>query len=193
MMQHESAVLILYRIPPEDRTPYVNLYLPKGMIWVEQEGWVLGDADGFYVGIRPIGPYRWMEIWEENLVEGWLLRVEGHEVGLVLEAEEAEAAGAFANFCEEMTAPRLDLSGWPEPGRVRFESIRGHELEITCDGPHRVDGAEIDYASWPLYEAPGVEAPLGAGRVVFSRGEEHLELDFGVDPDRPMLPMRVIG
>jgi hypothetical protein len=193
MMQHESTVLVLYRIPPEDPTPYVNLYLPRGVTWMEKAGWVLGDAGAFYVGIRPVGRYRWEEIWEENHLDGWLLRVEGRDVGLALEAEEARSVGGFRNFCEEIGGPRLDLREWPEPGRVRFESIRGHELDMVYDGPHRVDGDEIDYGAWPLYEAPGVEAQPGTGRIVFRRGAERLDLDFEVDPERPMLPMRVIG
>ena len=193
MMQHESALLVLYRIPPEDPAPYVNLYLPRAVTWAEKEGWVLGDAGAFYVGLRPIGPYRWQEIWEENHLDGWLLRIEGRDVGLALEAVEGGAVGGFQHFCEEIAGPRLDLTGWPEPGRVRFESIRGHELDLVYDGPHRVDGDEIDYETWPLYEAPGVQAPLGAGRVMFRRGNERLELDFEVDPEKPMLPMRVIG
>jgi hypothetical protein len=194
MTQHESAIVVLYRIPPEDRAPYVNLYLPKGLVWVAQEGWLLGDGGTFYVGIRPIGNYRWLEILEEPLIDGWLIRIEGSDVvGLALEAEEAEEVGTFEAFCEEMGRPRLDLSGWPEQGRVRFDTRRGHRLEITYDGPHRVDGIEIDYEAWPLYEAPGVEAALGTGRVAFHRGAKRLELDFGVDSKSPMLPMRVIG
>ncbi len=66
-------------------------------------------------------------------------------------------------------------------------------ITAVPDGPHRVDGQEIDYEAWPLYEAPGVEGAVGTGRVVFRRDEEELELDFGVDPQGPMLPMRVIG
>ena len=193
MLQHESAIIVLYKIPPEDRAQYVHLYLPKSMTWAERAGWILGDGGSFYVGIRTIGRYRWLEILEEPLVDGWLLRIDGSEVGIALEAEEAEEAGTFEAFCDEMAGPRLDLSGWPEPGRVGFETRRGHRLEITYDGPHRVDGAEIDYGTWPLYEAPGVEAPLGTGRVLFRRGAEQLELDFGVDPAKPMIPMRVIG
>jgi hypothetical protein len=163
------------------------------MAWAEQEGWILGNGDVFYVGIRPIGKYRWLEILEAPLVDGWLLRMDGLEVGLVLEAEEAEEAGTFEIFCEQMVGPRLDLSGWPDPGRVIFETRRGHRLDMTYDGTHRVDGREIDYGGWPLYEAPGVEGALGTGRIVFHRGAEQLELDFGVDPSKPMLPIRVIG
>jgi len=193
MVQHESAIVVLYRIPPEDRAPYVHLYLPKGMAWAERAGWILGDGESFYIGIRPIGRYRWLEIHEEPLVDGWLLRIDGSEVGIALEAEEAGTAGTFEAFCDEMARPRLDLSGWPEPGCVAFETQRGPRLEIVYDGPHRVDGVEIDYDAWPLYEAPGVEGPLGTGRVTLQQGTDRLELDFGVDPAKPMLPMRVIG
>jgi hypothetical protein len=184
----------LYRIPASDPAPYANLYLPReGVAWTERDGWILGDARSFYMALRPIGAYRWAEIREEDLVDGWLLRLEGSAPGLVLEVEEADEAGVYPNFCEEMVVSRLDLSGWPDPGRVRFESLRGHELDILYDGPHRVDGEEIDYGAWPLVEAPGVEAPLGEGRVRFRGESGAFELDFEVDPARPMIPMRVIG
>ena len=164
------------------------------MVWVEQDGCLLGDGGGFYVGIRPFTSYHWMEIVEESLVDGWLLRMEGTDLGLALEAEEAVAAGTFDSFCAQMTdTPRLDVSCWQASGRAAFHTRRGAELELTYDGPHRIDGREIDYDAWPLYEAPGVEGALGTGRVLFRRGDEELKLDFGVDPERPMLPMRVIG
>jgi len=193
MMQHESAIVVLYRIPPEDPLPHVNLFLPRGMVWVEQGGWILGEGFGFYVGMRPIGRYRWMETLDEDLVDGWLIRIDGREVGLALEAVEAREMGPFEAFCERMTEPRLDLSGWPDAGTARFATLRGPRMEMVYDGPHRVDGKEIDYGSWPMFEAPGAQASLGTGRVVFSHGGEQLELDFGVDPEKPLLPLRVIG
>ncbi len=64
---------------------------------------------------------------------------------------------------------------------------------MRYDGPHLVDGEAIDYEAYPLYEAPGVEAALGTGRMLFQHGEDRLQLDFGVDRETPQLPMRVIG
>jgi hypothetical protein len=61
------------------------------------------------------------------------------------------------------------------------------------NGPHLIDGVAIDYEAYPIYEAPGVEAPLGTGRMTFQHGDDRLELDFGVDGETPQLPMRVIG
>ena len=114
-------------------------------------------------------------------------------MGLALEAIEAADTDGFQHFCQEMAAPHLDLSGWSLEGQVTFQTLRGRRLEMTYDGAHRVDGQEIDYSTWPLYEAPGVTAPLGSGRVAFRRGSASLELDFGVDPEKTMLPIRVIG
>ena len=193
MVQCESAVLVAYRIPPEDRAPYVSLYLPKQVAWVEERDWLLGDAGGFYIAIRTFCRYRWLEIVEESQIDGWMLRMDGPAPGLALEAEEADAVGSFDEFCDEMVGPRLDLGDWLESGRVAFDTRRGGRLELTYDGPHHIDGQEVDYEAWPLYCGLGVEGKMNTGRIALRHSGEEIDLDFGVDPDGPMLPMRVIG
>jgi hypothetical protein len=92
-----------------------------------------------------------------------------------------------------MVRPRLDLSRWPAEGRVSFDTRRGHRLDLTVHGPHAVDGNKIDYAAWPMVESPWVNAALGTGQVSMRHGSQALELDFAVNPEKPVLPMRVIG
>jgi len=204
MMQHQGALIVLYRIPADDAAPYVNLFLPKSVAWVECGGWLLGDMEDFYVALYPIGRYRWLSIREStndhvmvkdaNLVDGWLLRLESLSAGLALEVVEAAEVGDFAAFCAKRAAQQPDLSAWPESGQVGLETWDGRRLEMDYDGSHCVDGQAIDYEAYPLYEAPGVEAPLGTGRMIFRRaGEETVELDFGIDPHAPLPSMRVIG
>jgi hypothetical protein len=203
LLQHQGTLLALYKIPEDDEAPFVNLYLPKSPSWVEREGWIAADLGGFYTGLYLIGPYEWMEIREASsdstlvldgdLIDGWLLRIYSRRPGLVLEAVEADEAGDFEEFCRRRAELRPDLSGWPEPGRAVVETITGHVLELMYDGEHRVDGERIDYDLYPLYETPSVEAPLGTGRMVFQRGTQKVELDFGIDPQKERLPMRVIG
>ena len=203
MMQHEGALIVLYRIPPDDKTPYVNLFLPRDTAWKERAGWLMGDMGDFYVALFAIGPYHWLEICEAthsntmvgtgDLVAGWLLRLDEVNTGLAVEAVEAEEAGDFDGFCAARAACPPDLSGWPESGRVALETRAGRRLEMTYDGEHCIDGEAIDYDAYPLYEALGVEAPLGSGRMCFRRGDAVFELDFGVDPEAPLMPMRVIG
>lgn len=203
MMQHEGCIIILYDIPADDEAPFVNLYLPRGPVWHERHGWLLANMDGFYVALRPLGPYRWLRIREgdrssimvtaPNLIDGWLLRLPGRRTGLVLDAAEASAHASFDAFAARRLDAGLDLEGWPDGGRVGVQSVNGGHLEMTYNGPHRLDGQAIDYESWPLYSAPGVEAFLGTGRVAFRHGKEELVLDFGVDPQASLMPMRVIG
>jgi hypothetical protein len=193
MMQFENAMIVLYRIPKGDRTPYVNLYLPRSVKWVERAGWILGDMGNFYLGLRPIGAYRWESISEDDHVNGWLLRIEDLHAGLVVEAIEADDVASFAAFCEAVDQRDLDLSDWHTHGVVRYEALNGHQLKMVYDGAHFVDGEAIDYEAWPLYGGPGIDAPLGTGVIRFEHGDQKLVLDFDVDEKQAMIPMRVIG
>ena len=74
-----------------------------------------------------------------------------------------------------------------------MQNTKGQTLDLTYDGAHKVDGEAIDYDAYPLYEAPGVDAPLGTGKVKFARGEHAIEVNFDIDPEKELLPMRVIG
>ncbi len=194
MMQHHGAAIILYRIPDGDATPYINLFLPKNVSWTERAGWILGHIEGrFYLALHPIGPYRWEAIAEDDHVHGWLLRILGHHIGLVVEAVECDEVVSLQAFGDTVTDGRLDVSDWETDGVVSYRAMNGHLLVMTYHGNHCVDGEPIDYSSWPLYGGPGIDAPLGTGVVVIRRGDEELRLDFDVDENKPMIPMRVIG
>ena len=204
MMQHEGTVIVLYKIPPDDEAPFINMFLPRTTAWVERDGWIMGDTgNGAYVAVYPVGPYEWTEIREEgamrNLaanpdqIDGWLLRIPDVHGGLILEAREANDEESFEAFCARRAASQPDLSGWPGSDRVAVETLSGNMLEMYYEGQHRVDGTAIDYDAYPLYEAPGVDAPMGTGKMTFRRGDQEVRLDFGVDPAKPLLPIRVIG
>lgn len=193
MMQHEGTALILYRIPEDDATPYVNLFLPRHVHWVERDGWILGNMHDFYVGLRPIGAYRWESICEDDHVDGWLLRIEDLHAGLVVDAVEADEVDSFVAFGDAIVQCELDVNDWRGGGVVRYQALRGRVLEMVYDGVHRVDGEIIDYDAWPLYGGSGIDAPLGTGVIRFENGDQTLTLDFGVDGTKAMIPMRVIG
>ena len=196
-------MVLLYDIPEHDAHPFVNLFLPHGQNWYERDGWIFADPGDFHVALLPIGPYQWVDILEANnanilvregdLIDGWLLRIESRMAGLILEVVEADEVESFESFRQQRTALVPDLSGWADAKRVQVQTTTGHALDITHGGEHRVDREIVDYDAYPLYEAPGVDAPLGSGRVKFARGETAVEVDFDIDPDKPLLPMRVIG
>jgi len=203
MLQHEGCVVVLYDIPATDDHPFVNVFLPNGHAWSEREGWLFADLGTFYVGLRPIGTYEWMTIREANnanilvregdLIDGWLLRIHSVRAGLVLEAIEADEVESFDAFCAARSALQPDLSQWPFNKNVQVQTTTGHVLDIAHGGAHRIDGEVVDYDAYPLYEAPGVEAALGTGKIRFARGDDAVEVDFDIDPNKALLPMRVIG
>ena len=52
-------MVVLYRIPEDDETPFVNMYLPKSVDWVSQANWLFGDLGDFYVAVRSLAAYTW--------------------------------------------------------------------------------------------------------------------------------------
>ena len=203
MVQHEGTIAVTYRIPPHDERPFVNLFLPHSVTWVSRQGWLFGDLGDFHVAVRPVGAYTWERIRESrndgtmvhqgDLIDGWLLRLHECRAAVVLEAVEADEVEGFDAYCEARAASDVDQSAWPEEGRLCVRAHGGVQLEMCHEGPHRLDGEVVDYDSWPLYEAPGARAELNTGRIRYRHGEAELELDFGLDAEAPLPPMRVIG
>ena len=204
MLQHEGAIVLLYQIPEQDEAPFVNLFLPNDTDWLERDGWLFGDQGDFHVGVRPIGPWHWERIRvarndsimvsHGDMIDGWLLRIRDLNAGLALEAVEASDVASFKSFCERRATLDVDLSRWPEGNTVAMQSLSGTRMEITYDGDHRIDGERVNYDSWPLYEAPsGTHAEVGSGKMHFAHGQDVVDVDFGIDPNSPMSPMRVIG
>jgi len=193
MMQHEGAAIVLYRIPADDPHPYVNLYLPRTTTWQTDEAVLAGDTGSFYVSIRPIGDLRWDYVKDGMYVDGWVVRLRGDTAGLVIEACERDGYADLAGFTRDQTPDRLDVSALPDRGHVQYTSSTGDVLAFTYDGDHRVNGRPVPYGEWKLYDAPEAKADMNTGIIVFEHGGDSLVLDFGVDPEADMIPMRVIG
>ena len=203
MMQHESTVLIGYRIPEDDACPFANLFLPKSVAWMERNGWLFGNLEDFYLAVRPIGAYDWVEIREArndsimvdggDLIEGWMLRIQDRFAGLVVEAVEAEDVSSFDSYTVSRAEKDVDASAWIDGSVLNVETFQGTKMRLEYDGTHTIDGDAIDYAAWPLYDSPNASGEVGSGKVRFERGEETVEVDFEIDPRDELIPMRVIG
>ena len=209
IMQHRETAIVLYRIDENDRNPYVNLYLPKGLVWTERNGWLFAevtnheraDTTCFFLALYPIGLYRWHEIKEAassnimvregDLIDGWLLRIEDRYAGLVVEAVEKSRNSDYESFILERSETIPDTRLWPSRKAVEYETTSGDRLKMEYGGLHTVNGEAIDYDRWPLYDAPWVHAETGTGIVRYEKDGEKIEYDF--EASHPLIPMRVIG
>jgi hypothetical protein len=61
---------------------------------------------------------------------------------------------------------------------VRFRSLRGRTMEFTYGQTPRVDGRALDYAHWPLFGGPFMEAGVDSERLVLKYGKMRRTLDF---------------
>jgi len=193
MMQHENTAIVLYRIPVDDAHPYVNVYLPYSTHWLRKGPFVFGDTGDFYVMMRLFGDLRWDRIEDADYIKGWVVRLRGAQVGLVLEACEKEGYNDLQAFADSFGADADVGAEGAGEWRVGHTTRAGAVLEMAYDGQHCINGEPIAYDGWKLYDAPEAQAELNSGIVHFTHGNESLTLDFAVDPDGEMIPMRVIG
>jgi hypothetical protein len=61
---------------------------------------------------------------------------------------------------------------------VRFRSLRGKLLAFTYGETPRVNGAALDYAHWPLFGGPFVEAAVDSEQLTLKYGKMRRTLDF---------------
>ena len=71
----------------------------------------------------------------------------------------------------------LDYKLAPVP-TVRFTSLRGKTLAFTYGQTPRVNGTPLDYAKWPLFGGPFVEAAVDSEQLILKYGKLRRTLDF---------------
>tara|TARA_B100001250_G_scaffold181259_1_gene155947 strand:- start:5630 stop:7456 length:1827 start_codon:yes stop_codon:yes gene_type:complete len=202
MLQSEGSIVVLYDLPEDDAHPFVNLFLPNKYSWLQRNGWLFANINSFFISLLPIGEYEWTTIREANnsnilvregdLIDGWLLRLKTYRPGLILEAIEADKVKSYESFVEKRSYLSPSLEEWRQNKRLEVKTTTGQTLDITHGGQHLINGKPVDY-NYDLYEAPGVSAPLNKGIIQFQNKYHSVKLDFGIDSNQPLIPMRVIG
>ena len=61
---------------------------------------------------------------------------------------------------------------------MRFRSLRGKMLEFTYGQTPMVNGVAVDYAHWPLFGGPFVEAAVDSEQLILKYGKMRRTLDF---------------
>ena len=62
---------------------------------------------------------------------------------------------------------------------VKFQSLRGARMEFTYGQTPRLNGVAIDYAHWPLFGGPYLEAVVDSGQLIRKYRNMRRTLDFG--------------
>ena len=175
IFQDEDSVIVLYDIPAETRFPHINGFFSKDLAEVREDpsGWIFARGGDAFIACRPLQPYTWKPIegGGRRLFSPYLKN------GMVVQVAARPEYADMEAFRRAILALMLEVKLAPTPG-VRFRSLRGKLLEFTYGQIPRVNGAPRDYAHWPLFGGPYVEAAVDSEQLILKYGNLRRTLDF---------------
>jgi hypothetical protein len=175
IFQDQDTVIALYDIPPGIRFPHINGFFSKDLADVREDpsGWIFARGGEALIACRLLQPYRWKPI-----AGGGRRLFSPHlKNGAIVQVAAASEYSNMETFRRAILALRLETRLEPEPA-VRFQSLRGRLLEFTWGRVPQVDGKPLDYAAWPLFGGPYLEAAVDSERLVMKHGGLRRTLDF---------------
>lgn len=175
IFQDLDTIIALYDIAPGARFPHINAFFSKDLRDVVEHpsGWVFAKGGESWIACRPLQPYSWKPIdgGGRRMFSPYLKN------GVIVQVAPASEFPDYAAFQATMVKLPLSfhLSATPS---VRFRSLRGRDLEFTYGTAPRVNGANVEYAKWPLFGGPLLQADVDSERLVMTHGSQQRILDF---------------
>jgi hypothetical protein len=175
VFQDQDTLIARYDIAPGARFPHINGFFSKDLAETVEDPslWIFARGGDAWIACRPLQPYVWKPIGGggRRLFSPYLKN------GIVVQvAARSEFAGIEA-FRRAILALPLEFAVDGAPW-VRFRSLRGRALEFTYGQTRRADGVPLDYANWPLFGGPFLEAAKDSGMLVMKYHEMRRTLDF---------------
>jgi hypothetical protein len=175
IFQDQDTIVALYDIAPGARFPHINGFFSKDLAEVSEDpsGWIFARGGDALIACRPLQPYTWKPIegGGRRLFSPYLKN------GIVVQVAARSEFADMPAFRGAILALPLEFQLEPTPS-VRFHSLRGRILEFTYGETPSADGAPLDYAHWPLFGGPFLEAPVDSEILILKYGSMRRTLDF---------------
>lgn len=175
ILQHENVVVALYNMPEGATHEHVNGFFSKDLKHLEEDpgGWIFAQGGNTYIAYYPMAPYEWIPL--EN--GGQRLFSPHRSNGTILQPASADDFGSWQAFKDAVRALPLEVDT-DGPPRVRFTALNGAVIEAAYGKAPTVDGSPLDYANWPLFESPFLQAAEGSNRLLMRHGNLERLIDF---------------
>jgi hypothetical protein len=174
IFQDQDTVIVLYDIPHGARFPHINGFFSKDLSVLQEDasGWIFARGGDAWIAYRPLQPYSWkpLEAGGKRLFSPYLKN------GAVVQVAPAGDYRDLAAFRQAILALPLKFQMDPLPS-VDFKSLRGKQLSFTYGGVPRVDAKPLNYAAWPLFGGPFLEAAKDSGTLLLKYKNERLLVD----------------
>jgi hypothetical protein len=156
-VQHHNVLIAMHHVPADDAFPYSHAYFPRAAFdTVEQRGhWVCAAKDGGYIAFYSQHPVQWRADAQGEQVE---LRADSPDNIWVCELGSVDEWGSFAAFVDAVTAAEIECDDLC----VVYRSPSVGKVELSWNGPLRVDRAEIELHNYPRFANPYCRADFGA-------------------------------
>ena len=175
IFQDQDTVIVLYDIAEGTRFPHINGFFSKDLAEVREDasGWIFARGGEAYIACRTLQPYSWKPIegGGRRLFSAYL------QNGIVVQVAAQSEFPTMDAFGRAILALPLEFKLAPVP-TVRFVSLRGKTLTFTYGQTPRVNGVALDYAKWPLFGGPFLEAAVDSEQLILKFGDMRRTLDF---------------
>ena len=176
IFQEDDTVIVLYNIEEGATHEHVNGFFSKDLSRLEEDasGWIFAQGGNAYIGYYPLAPYEWIE-----LESGDKRLYSPHRVnGTILQPASASAFESWAAFKDAVRALPMKVEKGSDGPKVRYQTLSGKNLEVAYGETPKVNSREVDYANWPLFESPYLEAAEDSKELVLRHGRLERRLDF---------------
>ncbi len=202
IFQHKAALIALYDIPEGTRFPLIHTFFSRDLKNREENasGWIFAQGGPAYIAYRPLAPGEWKPVdWTGLLKSGagnyfsaTLSPTSGFEPlaggsesyvsyelqnGYIVQIASVKDYDSYEDFKNAVVALPLEFSLTPTPS-VTFTDLEGTELSAQYGKAPSINGKEVDYSTWKLFDGPFAQAEKESESLEMIYGQERYFLDF---------------
>jgi hypothetical protein len=196
VFQQGSALIALYDMPEGNRFPHITTFFSRDLAHTDEDasGWIFAQGGPVYIAYRPFAPGVWKpNDWTGLLAGGaggWISTgaeqwATGHRClvsdalnnGYIVQVAPLRDYESYEDFKNAVKALPLTFSTKDVP-EATFTSLDGSVLHARYGDTPTVNGEEIDYDNWPLYDSPFAYEKRGSQKLDIHFGDERYRLDF---------------
>ncbi len=179
VFQHENVLMALYQVPAGEKHPHVTLYCPDCLKRSEENGWIFGKDDDFYMAWFACQPGEWTahDGHERFQCSGW-------RAGFVvlvrpMSDPRRQTYESFRKTVLRCSMPVLRGKG--DRLTLEFTHADGRIFRRTwSDYAGRVGGKPALFPAEWLFRGPFIRSRAGSGVITLSSDSATRVLDFNV-------------
>jgi len=173
--QHKNSIIVLYDIPRGTNYGHIDTFFPKDLDEriEDRSGWIFCRDGTIYIAYYPLKPYEWIE---EK--ENYRLRSRELKNGCILEVSSQPEVGSFEEFKTKVRNTVIDLRDFDRRPSVSYTTTGGERMEFTFGGRRVLNGKELDFRSYKLFNGPYLQAEVGSQTLRMSYRDWYRVLDF---------------